>query len=200
MYQQVKQRIAQAKAEKWKHLDLGNCRLTNLAAQVPELFTLTDLTLLNLSGNQLTNVSGLSGLSTLVTLNLNSNQLTDISPLSGLTALTTLGLGNNQLIDVSPLSGLAALKVLNLMSNKLTNISGLSNLSALTELHLHNNVKYKENYWSFQNPDNGYIALRLQNGDIVRGCICCNKDKFIEAVIEKYGNLHPYIAWANRKD
>jgi internalin A len=49
MTQQAKQLIAQAKAEGWKRLDLGNCGLTDLETQVPELFELTDLEELVLS-------------------------------------------------------------------------------------------------------------------------------------------------------
>ncbi|HNI45612.1 MAG TPA: COR domain-containing protein, partial [Chitinophagales bacterium] len=89
--------------------------------------------------NQLTDVSGLSGLSALTTLNLDNNQLTDVSGLSGLSALTILNLDNNQLTDVSALSGLSALTILNLDNNQLTDVSALSGLSALTTLWLHSN-------------------------------------------------------------
>ena len=51
MTQQAKQLIAQAKAEGWKRLDLGNCGLTDLKTQVPELFELTDLEELILSSD-----------------------------------------------------------------------------------------------------------------------------------------------------
>ena len=49
MTQTAQQLIAQAKAENWTRLDLGRCGLTDLATQVPELFTLTDLEELVLS-------------------------------------------------------------------------------------------------------------------------------------------------------
>jgi len=48
------------------------------------------------------NVKSLSGLGeahNLIALNLTRNQLTNLSPLAGLTRLTTLNLGINQLTD-----------------------------------------------------------------------------------------------------
>jgi small GTP-binding protein len=139
MTREAKQLIAQAKAENWKRLDLGRCGLTDLEEQIPELFELTDLEELSLHNNQLTDVSGLSGLSALTTLYLNFNQLLDVSGLSGLSALTTLHLNFNQLLDVSGLSGLSVLTTLDISRNQLTDISGLSGLNALTALVLNDN-------------------------------------------------------------
>ena len=80
----------------------------------------TNLTELKLGGNQLSDISALSGLtqSDKPCQTLSSNQLSDISVLSGLTNLTNLtlsrnqtilGLGFNQLSDISALSGLTHL-------------------------------------------------------------------------------------------
>ena len=53
--------------------------------------------MLGLDGNQITDISALSGLTNLTELYLNGNQITDISALSGLTNLTELRLQNNPL-------------------------------------------------------------------------------------------------------
>lgn len=175
MSQKAKQLIAQAKAEKWKRLDLSYCGITNLTTEIPELFEITDLAALFLQGNE----------------------LTDVSPLSGLSELTELVINDNQLTDVSPLSGLRDLKKLYLSFNQVTDVSSLSGLTALTEFYYRVLRRYDNNYWSFRNPDNGYVALRLQcSGDIVRGCSRYSKVDFITTVETKYGSSHPYIEWA----
>ncbi|HNL07331.1 MAG TPA: hypothetical protein PKH93_07145, partial [Chitinophagales bacterium] len=125
MSQKAQQLIAQAKAQNWKRLDLSNCGLTNLATQVPELFTLTDLEELVLSneweewneaeqeweGKKSTNKGTPNkidqlpeDLGKLVKLRVficggerdEIWGIKDISPLSGLTNLTTLDLSSNQ--------------------------------------------------------------------------------------------------------
>ncbi|WEV52861.1 leucine-rich repeat domain-containing protein [Bifidobacterium sp. ESL0704] len=90
---------------------------------------------LDLSGNDLTDVSSLAGLTNLQTLNLSNNRISDIAPLAGLTNLTLLGLSHNQLIDrpldngfnnndsanrLDPLAHLTKLESLDLSFNKLT--------------------------------------------------------------------------------
>lgn len=49
MIEKAKVLIEKAKIEKWRRLDLGNCGLTNLEEEVPELFELTELEKLILS-------------------------------------------------------------------------------------------------------------------------------------------------------
>lgn len=199
MSKKAKQLIVQPKVKELKRLNLSYCGLTNLATEVPELFELTDLEELHLNDNQLTEVSGLSRLNGLTNLNLQYNKLTDVSELTCLTNLTTLFLSDNVVNNVNNLVNLKNLTKLNLRNNPLTDISPLSGLMELQEFYYHTDIRYDNNYWSFQNPNNGYVALRLQNGDIVRGCNRYSQEKFISAVVYKYGNSHPYIEWAMSK-
>ena len=111
-------------------LDLSGNQLTQMS--LPELPALEEL---DLYENHLTQVS-LSGLPALEELQLGNNHLTQVS-LSGLPALEELDLEGNQLPQVS-LSGLPALEVLDLYNNHLTQVS-LSGLPALKELWLANN-------------------------------------------------------------
>ena len=90
----------------------------------------TQATELNLSNLQLTELpETLAKCTQLEVLNLYSNQLTDVSPLSGLTQLTQLYLSDNQLMDVSPLAELTGLKVLNLNDNQLMDVTQLAHLT-----------------------------------------------------------------------
>ena len=59
-------------------------------------------------------------------LNLGYNNISDISGLSGLTQLTYLNLEKNKIGDISPLAGLKALEYLDLWSNPITDISILT--------------------------------------------------------------------------
>jgi Leucine-rich repeat (LRR) protein len=98
-----------------------------------------DVTYLDLSGNQITDLSPLIGLTGLTELNLGANQITDLSPLSRLTGLTWLTLWDNQITDLSPLSGLTGLTGLGLDNNQITDLSPLSGLTGLTHLTLDDN-------------------------------------------------------------
>ena len=96
---------------------------------------------LNLSHKEIGDLSpvvknALTGLTQLTELNLSSNELTDVSALVGLTQLTSLDLWSNELTDVNALAGLTQLTSLNLCSNELTDVSALAGLTQLTELDL----------------------------------------------------------------
>lgn len=64
------------------------------------------MTILDLDGNQISDISPLSALIKLTELDLHDNKISDISPLSLLTNLTVLDLRENQISDFSPIAGL----------------------------------------------------------------------------------------------
>ncbi len=99
----------------------------------------TSLTELGLTYNQISDISPLTNLISLTTVDLWFNQITDISPLADLTNLTTLNLVNNQIIDISPLANLTSLTGLWLHDNQISDISPLANLTTLTGLGLNRN-------------------------------------------------------------
>ena len=78
------------------------------------------ITLPNLGGNNISDISALSGLTNLETLDLDDNNISDISALSGLTNLVELGLQENNIGDISALSGLTNLERLYLYDNPLS--------------------------------------------------------------------------------
>ncbi len=116
-------------------LDLSNNQITDISS----LGSLTNLTELDLSFNQITDISFLSSLTNLTTLNLSINQITDISSLGSLTNLTELNLRWNQITDISFLGSLTNLTELYLDENQITDISALRSLTNLTALYLSDN-------------------------------------------------------------
>jgi internalin A len=78
--------------EKMSSLDLAYNKLAELPDSLEKL---TNLTLLGLDSNQLTDVKGLEKLTKLTMLFLPDNQLTDVKGLENLTKLTNLNLSNN---------------------------------------------------------------------------------------------------------
>ncbi|MFH1723130.1 MAG: leucine-rich repeat domain-containing protein [Elusimicrobiota bacterium] len=87
----------------------------------------TNLTNLDLRGNQFSDISALSGMTSLRVLYLPyNNQISDISALSGMTSLTNLWLGGNQISDISVLSEMTSLTELRLDWNQISDISALS--------------------------------------------------------------------------
>jgi internalin A len=116
-------------------LDLSNNQISDISV----LSTLTGLTSLDLRSNQISDISVLSTLTGLTSLDLRSNQISDYSVLSTLTGLTSLDLSNNPISDYSVLSTLTSLTSLALSDNEISDISVLSTLTGLTSLDLSNN-------------------------------------------------------------
>jgi len=117
-------------------LDAPGRTIENLAG-LEHCINLTDL---NLSNNQISDISPLANLTNLTRLHLGDwrggNQISDISPLTDLNNLTELALGNNQISDISPLANLTSLTMLWLYSNQISDISPLASLTSLTLLQL----------------------------------------------------------------
>ena len=97
----------------------------------------TSLTELDLSDNQISDISPLGNLTSLTSLALYSNQISDISPLASLANLERLGLSyNSELSDILPLANLANLSRLSLSWNQISDVAPLANLTGLTFLDL----------------------------------------------------------------
>ena len=123
-------------------LGLGN----NPLSDIGPLSGLTNLQVLGLDNNRLSDIGPLKGLTSLQDLYLendyiylNQNQISDVSPLSGLTNLQVLNLDFNEVSDIGPFKGLTNLQFLGLSSNEVSDISPLESLTNLQSLRLYAN-------------------------------------------------------------
>ena len=127
--------ITVAEMETLDVLSAINKNITNLTG----LEAATQLTILDLRDNPLSDISPLAGLTNLTVLRLARNNITDISPVVRLTKLTVLNLRDNSVSDISPIAGLTNVTVLRIDINSISNISPLSRLTKLTQLYLGQN-------------------------------------------------------------
>ena len=115
--------------ERLKAENLGIINITGLEHA-------TGLTILNLKGNQISDLTPLANLTKLRNLSLGGNQISGIGPLANLINLRELHLTNNSVMDVSPLSHLPVLRKLHLSMNLIEDVSPLAHLDALFELDI----------------------------------------------------------------
>ena len=101
--------------------------------------TLSSLTEINLSGNEISDIKPLASLTNLTSLSLGANQISDIKPLASLTNLTSLSLSFNKINDIKPLASLTNLTELNLTDNQISDIKPLVSLTNLISLDLDSN-------------------------------------------------------------
>ena len=109
----------------------------NAISDLSPIQKLTQLTHLDLSGNDVSDVFPLSRLTALRTLRLYKNPISDISPLAGLKQLVDLELPDTPVSDISPLTELGQLISLNLSNTPISDVSPLAGLTQLRRLYLH---------------------------------------------------------------
>ncbi len=113
--------IVSAEIATLTHFEVPSVGIRNLTG----LGDATNLTGLDLAGNNISDISPVVGLTRLISLNLGENSISDISAVMGLTNLTTLILNNNSISDISPLvenTGLAGGDTVDLQANPLSSI------------------------------------------------------------------------------
>lgn len=117
--------------------------VTKIAAPFKEIKDLsglencTNLEILDLNGDQYSDLTPIKGLTQLAWLNISNNKnYTDISPLSGLTNLNKLYAAYTNIKDLSVFSNLPRLSVLDVPYSKVTNLTGVEGCANLTELDL----------------------------------------------------------------
>lgn len=94
------------------------------------------LTLLNMRGNSVTDLSPLTTLVNLTGLGASDNRIADLGPLSGMTRMISLHLGGNRISDIGPLENFTNLNILYLNGNPLLGIEPLGSLVRLNHLFL----------------------------------------------------------------
>jgi|GEM_PF-873594 len=93
---------------------------------------------LDLSYNQIEDLSPLSSLTSIHILNLDSNNIKNIDPLKNISSLEFLNLSNNEITDFTPLHSLSLLNDLCISYMNLSNIDFLKNIQNLRSLSLYN--------------------------------------------------------------
>lgn len=156
---------------------------------------LTDLQVLTLDINQISDLSPLASLDKVHTLSLTNNQLSDISTLPAMSALTNLVLFNNNISDITPLlenpqllnlavnnnqisdaaqfNILTNLTNLSIANNQIEDISPIGNMTQLQVLDAQNN-QINTGVWDLRTLENAVLINLKGNGDV--GCL-------------EYGNL-----------
>jgi len=115
-----------------KSLDLSKCNLIEIPESILKLPWLKEL---NLSENEISDISVLKDLQQLIHLDLSENEISDISVLKDLKQLTFLNLYDNQISDISAfadLNKLASLELSNIPSFDFSLIKDLKQLTSLT--------------------------------------------------------------------
>ena len=116
-------------------LDLSNCQISDLSG-IEKFTSLVDL---NLSKNTISDISDLSNLGSLKTLNLSNNTINNINNISALTTLTNLNLNSNKISDITPISKLINLQVLDVSNNAISTAVAVRSLPNLTSLNVSQN-------------------------------------------------------------
>jgi internalin A len=92
------------------------------------------LTELNLSSNQISDITPLQSCAGLIGLGLSDNQISDLTPLQSCAGLTGLSLSDNQISDLTPLQSCAGLRYLDLNNNQISDLTPLQSLTGLANL------------------------------------------------------------------
>ena len=116
-------------------LELSNNQIT----EIKELDKLINLQEIYLRNNQITEIKGLDKLVHLRVLDLSNNQITEIKGLDNLVKLQKIYLRNNQITEIKELDNLVNLQLLDLSNNQITEIKGLDNLVNLLNFYLYAN-------------------------------------------------------------
>lgn len=141
-------------------LDMSN----NEIEDISPIAGLTKLIDLNLRSNPIRNFKPLANLTNLRRLNLNGTPISNLTPLANLINLEELLLEHCNIVDVTLLANLINLKTLDLGKNQIIDVSPLANLTQLETLRL------KENRYNDISP---LLGLSIQNleYDDVRECM-----------------------------
>jgi hypothetical protein len=133
----------------------------NEISDISPITNLHSLTWLGAWQNKLTQLPSLIGLSNVTSLDFWGNQLTNVSGVSGMTQLNWLGLSRNNLTTIQPLSNLPNLNTIDLYTNFLTDISGIGSLTNLTWVNANENNL--QDIHSLRNLTHLYYAGLLYN-------------------------------------
>lgn len=118
------------------YLDISNNNVSDLSA----LSALQNVKFLNAGNNPVASLSGVENMKALERLDASNCLLADAKALTGLENLETVILSNNLLTDLSALSAATKVTYLNASDNMLTDASGVSGMTEMESLYLYDNL------------------------------------------------------------
>lgn len=119
----------------------------NNIVDITELWWLTTLLELKADNNKILNINSLSSLSNLDIINLNNNDIVDLSWIAWLTTLEELYLANNDLFDISDLSGLKTDVLHIYWNNSIDNLSAFDGYSHTSKTIALDDRAYTRKIW-----------------------------------------------------
>ena len=143
-------------AEHLSSLDISYCEVADIApvkelkklytfsadnCKISDISALKDLKMsrIQLSGNQIKDLSPLSGNKTLSTLDVSGNQIDSLKPLESCSELKSLNVGNNKLTSLTGLEKLIRLEKFECNKNQISDLGGITNCTALSYVNISSN-------------------------------------------------------------
>lgn len=155
---------------------------------------LEQVTELDLSFSNISNLSGIENATNLRKLYLTGNKITDISPLKALFSLTTLNLTGNPVKDIKYLAGLRNIKTLRLNDIVVNNFSILQRLDTLEELYVSNcNISDTTGIEKLTNLTRLIINRNKLTG--YPGLINCRKLTYIDISYNQIDTIDPFFTY-----
>ncbi len=118
-------------------LNLSNNEIAELSYAAlliaSEDWTAENLTEIDISNNKISDLTIFSYMPALTTLNITGNKVSDLTPIADMTGLITLKAGSNMITDLTPIAGLIGLRELDLSNASNAYISSLSYPGGLAE-------------------------------------------------------------------
>ncbi|MDX1696526.1 MAG: leucine-rich repeat domain-containing protein, partial [Ketobacteraceae bacterium] len=153
------QGISQLSELKLVTLDLNNISDLSPLAGLDQVHTLS------ITNNDLTSLATLPAMPALENLVLFNNGISDISPLMENPQLLNLAINNNQISDAAQFAILPNLTNLSVRNNLIEDIGPIGELSALQNLDARYNI-LKRGVWDLRSLENAIILDLRGNGDI----------------------------------
>ncbi|KAL9957421.1 hypothetical protein ACROYT_G039054 [Oculina patagonica] len=135
---------------KLKVLRLDNNQLCKIEHR--EIGCCSQITVLDISCNSITDISALNALPALEELDLSNNKISKIPDLGRCKKIQELDISRNQVSDLSGLKSLSNLTVLRVENNQIATMESLGKLRSLQELYLANNKISEVKSFSSQFP------------------------------------------------
>lgn len=129
-----------SKLQNLQRLGVGGMQLTDLNQVFNLVYDYEALVMLDISGNEIRDLSLLPNFQTLKFLSAVGNDIVSIGPLARMVSLNTLFLSRNQIKNIEPLANLPNIKTLHLNHNQIESLNSLINSNSLSFIDISFNL------------------------------------------------------------